>query len=95
MATIPSRTKAVPSYSGSRSRSVGERPAVDPFLLVGLRFDHHGPIVVTIWTLAPTDWVASNFTYEGAGRLADAWTPSHRLTYAFAATGRCGAQTTA
>jgi len=36
---------------------------------------------------------ASSYTYDGAGRLTRAVIPGHTLTYAFASTGGCGANT--
>jgi RHS repeat-associated protein len=36
-----------------------------------------------------------NFTYDGAGRLVDAWAPGHHYTYAFDAAGGCGTLPTA
>lgn len=37
----------------------------------------------------------TDFTYDNAGRLTDAWSPGQHLTYDFAATDGCGTLTTA
>ena len=37
----------------------------------------------------------NNFTYDGAGRLVDAYVPGHHYTYGFAASGGCGADAAA